>query len=80
MGTAEYAPDGVISADWRLVRKTENGGRVKIYGAWWEHPKLAQFVGRRVWVSVGDYWGTEVHVFSHRGPRWWICKIEAGCA
>ena len=59
-----YAPDGVLSADWRLVRPCPEGGRVKAWGTWWASPALAPFVGEWVFVEAGEYWVTWIRVFS----------------
>ena len=48
------APDGLFYAGWRMVRK---GGRVKAGGAWYKSDRLLPFVGREIWVAIGEYWG-----------------------
>ena len=55
-----HAPDGVLAEDWRLVRPSAIGGRVKCFGSWWDSPKLKDYVGRWVWVEAGQYWITWV--------------------
>ena len=62
-GQASYAPDGVLSADWRLVRPCKTGGRVKGWGEWWESEKLTPFIGEWVWVVAGEYWVVWISVY-----------------
>lgn len=71
---ASYAPDGVLAADWRLVRP---GGRVKCFGTWWQSEKLLPYVGKWVWVQAGEYWIVWVSVFQEAFSGW-ICNIGDG--
>lgn len=67
------APDGMLSAGWRLVR---SDGVVHFANNRWQHEKLKAFVGKRVWVVANDYWYGEVLVYV---VRWelFICQIKA---
>ena len=73
-GKPSYAPDGVLSADWRLVRSCPVGGRVKAWGCWWESAELAPFIGKWVWVVAGEYWVVWISVFEERWDKP-ICEI-----
>ena len=59
---ATYAPDGMVSGDWRKVRP---GGRVKFLG-WWQSDKLKEYVGKWVWCEVNEYWHTATEVYHDR--------------
>ncbi len=58
-----YAPDGVISASWRKVRK---GGKVKFGGSWWQHEKLNSLVDKWVWCEVTEYWHVATDIYHDR--------------
>lgn len=60
-----YAPDGVLSADYRLVRPCLLGGRVKAWGTWWESSLLQPHVGEWVWVVAGEYWVVWITVYRY---------------
>jgi hypothetical protein len=73
---AEYAPDGVLAGDWRLVRACPSGGRVKGWGRWWESPALVPHIGQWVWVQAGEYWVVWISVYSEAySPENFICEI-----
>lgn len=73
---AEYAPDGVLAGDWRLVRACPAGGRVKGWGSWWESSDLRPYIGRWVWVQAGEYWVVWISVYSEAHiAEAFICDI-----
>ena len=68
----DRAEDGGFYAGWRLVRPK---GRVKAGGRWWRHDKLLRQVGKRVWVKIDCYWGTEASACLIEDDMF-LCKLE----
>jgi hypothetical protein len=72
----EYAPDGILAGDYRLVRKSGRSARLKCFGDWWESDKLIPFIGKWVWVDAGGYWIVSIRVYSKAyTPENFICEI-----